>query len=83
MTTVYTPGTQIDHYRIIRMLGHGGMSRVYLATDLQNQNTVVLKLLNDDLIGDIAVFERYRILMTRGARSIWSLNILKAEPCVM
>ena len=60
MTTVYTPGTQIDHYQIIRQLGQGGMSRVYLATDDVNQRKVVLKFLNDDLIGDIAVFERYR-----------------------
>jgi len=60
MTTGYAPGAQIDHYKIIRMLGHGGMSRVYLATDMRNQATVVLKFINDDLIGDIAVFERYR-----------------------
>ena len=60
MTAVYTPGVQIDHYEIIRQLGHGGMSRVYLATDLRSQQTVVLKFLNDDLIGNVAVFERYK-----------------------
>src|ERR1700692_1324056 len=68
MTTVYTPGTQIDHYQIIRMLGHGGMSRVYLANDLKNQGTVVLKFLNDDLVGDVAVFERYRREAEIGSR---------------
>ncbi len=68
MTTGYTPGTQIDHYQIIRMLGHGGMSRVYLANDLEKQNKVVLKFLNDDLIGDIAVFERYRRESEIGSR---------------
>ena len=68
MTTVYTPGTQIDHYQIIRTLGHGGMSRVYLATDVQNQSEVVLKFLNDDLVGDIAVFERYRRESEIGSR---------------
>ena len=60
MTTAYTPGTQVDHYDIIRMLGQGGMNRVYLARDVSNQQEVVLKFPNDALIGNIAVFERYR-----------------------
>src|SRR5579864_7590194 len=60
MTAVYTPGSQIDHYEIIRQLGHGGMSRVYLACDKQDQEKVVLKFPNDELIGDIAVYERYK-----------------------
>lgn len=68
MTTVYAPGAQIDHYEIIRMLGHGGMSRVYLATDLRDRRTVVLKFPNDELIGDIAVFERYRREAEIGSR---------------
>lgn len=59
MTATYTPGTKVDHYEIIRMLGHGGMSRVYLARDTLNQQEVVLKFPNDDLIGNVAVFERY------------------------
>src|SRR5258708_9003309 len=61
MTTIYAPGVQIDHYEIVKLLGHGGMSRVYLANDLNNQDKkVVLKFLNDDLIGNVAVFERYK-----------------------
>jgi serine/threonine protein kinase len=60
MTTAYTPGAQVDHYHIIRMLGQGGMNRVYLARDVSNQQEVVLKFPNDALIGNIAVFERYR-----------------------
>jgi len=60
MTTTYPPGTQVDHYEIIRMLGHGGMNRVYLARDVSNQQVVVLKFPNEDLIGNMAVFERYK-----------------------
>ncbi len=60
MTLAYTPGAQIDHYEVIRMLGHGGMSRVYLARDLHDQQVVVLKFPNDDLIGNIGVYERYK-----------------------
>ena len=60
MTAVYTSGAQIDHYEVIRQLGHGGMSRVYLASDTYNQQKVVLKFPNDELIGDISVYERYK-----------------------
>ena len=60
MTTTYMPGTRIDYYEIIKMLGHGGMNRVYLATDVRNGQKVVLKMPNDDIIGNIALFERYK-----------------------
>lgn len=36
------------------------MSRVYLACDRTTQQKVVLKFLNDDLMGNVAVFERYK-----------------------
>lgn len=68
MTTAYTPGARIDHYEIIRMLGQGGMNRVYLARDMQNQQEVVLKFPNDDLIGNIGVFERYQREAEIGSR---------------
>lgn len=60
MATTYTPGTQIDHYEIIKMLGHGGMNRVYLAKDVRNDQKVVLKIPNDEIFGDVATFERYK-----------------------
>jgi serine/threonine protein kinase len=60
MTAVYTSGLQIDHYKIIRQLGHGGMSRVYLASDTHDQRPVVLKFPNVELIGDVSVYERYK-----------------------
>ncbi len=56
----YTAGTHVDHYEIMRMLGHGGMNRVYLAKDIHNGREVVLKIPNDDILGNIAVFERYK-----------------------
>jgi len=68
MTTVYTPGARIDHYEIIRLLGQGGMNRVYLARDIHNQQDVVLKFPNDDLIGNIGVFERYKREAEIGSR---------------
>ncbi|HZR42692.1 MAG TPA: serine/threonine-protein kinase [Ktedonobacteraceae bacterium] len=68
MTTAYAPGAKIDHYEIIRLLGHGGMNRVYLALDTDTQQKVVLKFPNDDLIGNIAVFERYKREAEIGSR---------------
>src|SRR5215469_16382689 len=68
MSTTYTPGEKIDHYEIIRMLGHGGMNHVYLALDLLNQQKVVLKFPNDDLFGNVAVFERYKREAETGSR---------------
>lgn len=68
MTTTFTPGTQVDHYEIIRMLGHGGMNHVYLARDLVKQQDVVLKFPNEDLIGNIGVFERYKREAEIGSR---------------
>src|SRR6266568_3271401 len=70
MPVVYVPGKKIDHYEIIRMIGHGGMNYVYHARDVRNQQEVVLKIPNDDLIGNIAVFERYRREAEIGSRLV-------------
>ena len=63
-----TTDLQIDHYKIIRQLGHGGMSRVYLAVDTHDQRPVVLKFPKDDLIGDISTYERYKREVAIGYR---------------
>lgn len=59
MTTVIQPGQLLDHYQIIRLLGRGGASRVYLARDVQTKQEVVLKFPTDDLVGGAAIFARY------------------------
>jgi eukaryotic-like serine/threonine-protein kinase len=68
MPATYKQGSKIDHYKIIGPLGHGGMSHVYRAIDLLDQQEVVLKFPNDDLIGNIAVFERYKREAAIGSR---------------
>src|SRR5215469_10742034 len=60
MPTSYQPGQRIDHYEIIRLLGRGGASRVYLAQDRRALQQVILKFPDDDVIGGAAVFERYK-----------------------
>jgi serine/threonine-protein kinase len=68
MTTTYTPGTRIDHYVISRLLGQGGMNNVYLAKDIINQQKVVLKFPNADLLGNVSVYERYKREAEIGSR---------------
>ena len=68
MTTTYLSGTRVDHYEIIRQLGHGGMNNVYLAQDTLNEEKVVLKFPNDDLISNVGVFERYKREAEIGSR---------------
>jgi serine/threonine protein kinase len=53
-------GEKIGRYVVIKELGHGGMSQVYLAHDDRLNREVVLKFPNDDLMGDPANYERFR-----------------------
>jgi eukaryotic-like serine/threonine-protein kinase len=43
------PGEQLGHYRIIRLLGGGGMGAVFEAEDLENGRRVALKVLSQAL----------------------------------
>ena len=62
-------GTTIAGYRIVRLLGRGGMSTVYLAEDLALGRNVALKLLSTELSEDEAFRARFR-LESRLAASI-------------
>ena len=42
-------GNLIDHYRVVSLIGKGGMGEVYLAQDTQLGRQVALKLLSGDL----------------------------------
>jgi serine/threonine-protein kinase len=54
------PGSQVAGYRIERLLGRGGMGRVYEATQLSLERTIALKILSEDLGADDTLRARFR-----------------------
>jgi len=53
------PGTQLAHYKIISMLGAGGMGEVYLAEDMHLRRKVALKMLAPELTRDERGLRRF------------------------
>lgn len=55
------PGEMLgERFRIVRLLGRGGMGEVYEAEDLQLQQTIAIKTIRPELSSDAAVLNRFK-----------------------
>ena len=58
-TTELQPGAKLDQFTIIRPIGAGAFSEVFLAEDPTGRQ-VVLKCPHESIMGDVSTFDRFR-----------------------
>ena len=63
-------GQEISHYKIIRLLGAGGMGEVYLAEDTKLHRQIALKIVTAQFENELDRIERFK----KEARAVSALN---------
>lgn len=75
----FAPGTEISNrYRIVALLGRGGMGEVYRADDLVLEQTVALKFLPPETTRDPTAIARFR-QEARLARKVTHSNVCRVH----
>ncbi|WP_339734073.1 FHA domain-containing serine/threonine-protein kinase [uncultured Gimesia sp.] len=68
LLTGRTRGFFIDRYKVLEVLGFGGMGSLYLAEDVETAAPVALKVLNEKCRNDAGMLTRLKLEATAGAR---------------
>ena len=63
-------GKEISHFKIIKLLGAGGMGEVYLAEDTKLHRRIALKIVTAQFESDVERIERFK----KEARAVSALN---------
>ena len=89
MLTDISPGAQVDHFKILRQIGRGGMGVVYLARDMSLGRRVAIKLIHPKAITD----EESRLRLLQEAQltatfshpnivTVYQVGVFKSSPYV-
>ncbi|MBW2700167.1 MAG: protein kinase [Deltaproteobacteria bacterium] len=83
------PDTLVEHFRIMRPLGRGGMAEVYLARDTKLGRKVALKMIRVEALGSADALERFLFEARATARfdhpnivTVYAVGEYKGQPYV-